>query len=821
MNPTWRVGKLLAAAAVLTLLLASLSPARWAARADEPYARSRDYDLQDIRTHLWFNVGKREIRGEVIARVVTLRDKVSSLAFDSVDLKIDSVTVDGRAVTFSTPPKKLIISLEHPAARGERHEILIRYGGQPKKGLYFILPDKNYPQQPAEVWTQGEAEDTRDYIPLYDYPNDRMTSEMLLTVPPKWTTISNGRLLGVKDEPDGTKTWDWKQSEPLSSYLISAIAGEFVERDDTWRGVTLRYVVPRGDDGSIEPTFARTKEMLELFSSTLQVPYPWTQYAQTSVHDFVEGGMENTSATTLSVRDLVDPKLLPELRIGDDVTISHEMAHQWFGDLVTCKDWANLWLNEGFATYMEHYWLEQHYGPDEAAYEFWIDERSWLAQKRIYGVPIVTRDFSDSTQYEGNIYTKGSWVLHMLREKLGDDDFFGGLHHYLVTNRGQNVVTADLVKSIEQTTGTNVDKFFLQWIYRAGAPQFDVSYSWDPAAHQIHLDVKQTQKVDGLVGLFDVPIEVEIATANSRVTYPVEVSAATQSFTFPAESAPQMVIFDKGDRILKSINFKKDPPLLVYQLQKAESVSDRADAAVALGGAGRGVPEAVEALGLAATQDPFWGVRVEALRALGRMGGPDAEKQVLLALGDREPWVREIAARSLQNFTDDPALGPKLTTLASSDVAYRVREAALGSIGQLKAPNAFDFLAAAVHSDSPHDMLRNAALGGLGALGDERAVPILREWAALGKPTSTRQEAIEAIARMDKTDKTITRELVSYLNDAHFDVRLAAELALGARGDTDAIAPLEELLKNSEIAEDEGQYIQRVLSILKTEGAPK
>ncbi len=172
---------------------------------------------------------------------------------------IESVTLDGRPAKFSVTPTNLVVTLERPATRGERHVILIHYHGQPKKGLYFVLPDKNYPQQPKEIWTQGEAEDTRYYIPLYDYPNDRTTSEMLVTVPAAWITISNGRLVGVKDETDGTKTWDWKQSETLSTYLISMVAGEFVERDDSWHGIPLRYVVPRGEESTIEPTFERTK----------------------------------------------------------------------------------------------------------------------------------------------------------------------------------------------------------------------------------------------------------------------------------------------------------------------------------------------------------------------------------------------------------------------------------------------------------------------------------------------------------------------------------------------------------------------------------
>ncbi len=323
--------------------------------------------------------------------------------------------------------------------------------------------------------------------------------------------------------------------------------------------------------------------------------------------------MENTSATTLSVRDLVNPKLLAEQRIGDDTVISHEMAHQWFGDLVTCKDWANLWLNEGFATFFEHYWIEQHYSEGDAAYEFWNEQRGWFAQKTLFPVPITTRDFDDSIKYEGNVYDKAGWVVRMLREKLGDEEFFRALHNYLVTNRGQNVVSADLQKAVEQSTSTNVDQFFHQWIYGAGAPEFQVSYAYDSDEHEVKMDVKQMQKVEGAVGIFDVPVEVEIATAKGRKTFPIESNGADQTFTFPVDGAPRMVIFDKGDTILKSVDFTKDTALLIYQLQNAEMVTDRADAAVALGGAGAD-PNAVAALGNAAQHDPFWGVRVETLR---------------------------------------------------------------------------------------------------------------------------------------------------------------------------------------------------------------
>jgi aminopeptidase N len=784
-----------------------------AARADEPYARTKDYALQNLRTHLWFDLDRRSIRGEADESVSTVRDDVPQIKLDSVGLAIQAVTVDGKAAKFTTTPDQLLVSLDHPARRGEQHEIFIRYEGRPKKGLYFILPDEKYPRQPQEIWTQGEAEDTRNYIPIYDYPNNRLTSEMILTVPGSWITISNGKLVGVKDEPDGAKTWDWKQTEPLSSYLISAIAGDFVEKTDQWRGLPLRYVVPRGQEYKIDASFSGTREMLDLFASKLDIPYPWAQYAQTFVDDFVEGGMENTSATTLTVRELVNPALESENHRGADFVESHELAHQWFGDLVTTKDWANLWLNEGFATYFEHVWTERHYGADDAAYEFWQEQSQWFAQKRLYPVPIVDRNFKDSDEYAGNVYTKAGWVLKMLRDRLGEADFFRALHAYLQNNRGQNVVTADLEKSIEQATSVNTDKFFHQWIYRAGAPQFQVSYSYDATARQVKLDVNQTQKVEGLVGLFDVPVDIEIATAGSARTFPIQVNQAAQSFTFPADGAPLMVLFDQGDKILKSVEFKKTPAELMYQLSRATSVADRADAAVALGNI-KDNPQVVTALGEAAQHDPFWGVRSEALRALGKIGGSQAERSVFAALRDEKSWVREAAVQQLGNFKEDASLSSKLELLASSEKAYRVRAAALSALADIKSPAAYDTLVAAVKTDSPDSVIRDAALRGLGRLGDDRAVPLLLEWSAPGKDRHTRQVSMMAVGRLDKKNKEITRTLVSYLHEPYFDISFWGLFAIGARGDADAIPPLEEMLKSDDTTANQKTMIESQLETL-------
>jgi aminopeptidase N len=799
---------------VMALLLAFGTVAGPWARADEPFARSRDYDLQNARIELRFDVEQRRVMGQVTHTLTTLKEGLRELDFDSVGLTILSAKVDGKDAHFSTDSTKLHVDLERASKAGEKHEVAIRYQGSPKKGLHFILPNKSYSAQPKEIWTQGEAEETRYYIPIYDYPNDKTTTEMIVTVPREWVTVSNGKLESVAEAGQGMKTWTWRQSQPISTYLISLVAGEFDESKKNWHNIPVDYRVPRGEAERIEPTFARTPEMLSFFSERLGVLYPWEKYDQTAVDQFTLGGMENASATTLTARSLLHPMLAHESLEGADGLISHEMSHQWFGDLVTTKDWANLWLNEGFATFMATLWEEHHYGADNAAYARWRAQGAWFRQRRLFDVPIVTHEFSNSMQYAGNIYGKAGLVLQMLREKLGDDAFFHALQHYLEANRLQNVATADLVKAIEESTHVDVDRFFEEWIYGGGAPRFSVSTIYDASAKQVHMEVKQTQEVRGHVGLFEVPVEVAVTTAAGTKSFPITLSKAEETFSFEAESEPLLVLFDKGDKILKSVEFHKTPAEWIYQLQRAEDVPDRADAAVALGDM-KGNDAAIAALGEAAAHDHFWGVRVQALTALGKIGGTEAEKGVLAGLSDAEPWVREVAVEQLGKFSADSGLGARLAEIAGKDNAYRVRAAALMSLGQRKSEGAMGTLEGAAKTDSPDDVIRRAALRAMGALGDDKAAPQLLDWVEPGKPMRLRTAAIDSLGKVAKKDEAVESRLIALLNDPDFDIRLATVYALGERGDPAAIEPLETLRNSGDIPSGGGLVIEQQIARIK------
>jgi len=791
--------------------------------ADEPYARNRDYDLEHSRIALRFDLDQKKVMGDVTHTLTILHDATSKIVFDSAGLTIHSATLNKSAAKFEIKDDKLIIPLTAAAHAGEKFEITIRYEGKPTKGLYFILPDKDYPDRPKQVWTQGESEDTRYYLPTYDYPNDRLTTETILTVPASWITVANGKLINVSDAANGMKTWTWKESVPSSTYLFTVVAGEFEEIKDSWRGIPVTYYAPKGRGDRLSINYSRTPQMIELFSAKLGVNYPWEKYAQAMVDDFVAGGMENSSATTNTSNSLQHPKLAPEFITGEDGLISHELGHQWFGDLVTCKDWGDIWLNEGFATFMEFVWTESHFGKDQADYERWQSAHQWFEEANLYSKPTVRHDFNDSGEFDGNAYTKGGWVLYMLRHQLGEDAFYYGLKHYLEVNRGKNVVTADLARAMEEATHTNVDQFFNQWLYGAGAPKFDLSYRYDEAKHEVALTVKQTQRVEGRVGLFHIPTEVEITTASGPKLFPITVSQDkdTAIFTFPADSAPLMVLFDKGGHVLKSTEFHKEKREWLYQLKNASDLADRADAISGLAKL-KGDDEVVAALNNALLNDKAWGIRANAAGALGQLGGSTASKQLLEALNTaKEPWVRNRIVSSLANFKDAPAIVTKLHSIAADDSSYRARAAALQALGRLKAPNALATLDAAVAADSPDGFLRNAALRSMGPLGDDKAVPLLLQWSAPGKPMDSRNAAISSLARLQKDNKDITNQIASYLIEAHFSIRMASIFALGARGDASAIPALEALLKSADLSIEMAPMIKRQIASLKAPAGEK
>jgi HEAT repeat protein len=280
------------------------------------------------------------------------------------------------------------------------------------------------------------------------------------------------------------------------------------------------------------------------------------------------------------------------------------------------------------------------------------------------------------------------------------------------------------------------------------------------------------------------------------------------------------VLFDKGDKILKSVDFQKTAEEWSRQLRTASSVPDRADAAVALG-TFKDNDAAVNTLGDVALHDKFWGVREEALRSLGRINSPAARKQELAGLSNEQPWVRVVAIEQLGKDRGDDEVIKRLQNVFKDDKAYTVRAAALQSLALDKASNLQAILEKTLTISSPGDVLRGAALRAMGSLGDDAVVPSLLEWSAPGKPAELRGIAIGALGRVDLKNHDITAKLISYLNESSFDIRFATIFALGRRGDPTAIEPLEALLKTGELSIGVPHALENLIDQLKTKSAPQ
>ena len=550
--------------------------------------RGRLLDIQHLALELEVDPGARTVAGRVTLRSAVIAPTCAGSELDSVELQIDKVAVDGTEARFRHDGKRLRIELADAPAIGAALTIAVDYRGAPRRGLYFIAPEEAYPDKPVQAWTQGQDEDSRYWFPCVDLPNEKATSELTVTVPAHLFALSNGVL--VSDDTDGERrTLHWRLDVPHSCYLVTLAVGDFAAIETRWRDVPVVYYVERGKEAACERTLARTPQMLELFSRLFGVAYPYPRYAQVFVADFIFGGMENTTATTLTDTVLMDERSALDYDI--DALVAHELAHQWFGDLVTCRDWGEGWLNEGFATYAEYLWREHHEGRDAADLELeeWA-EMYFGEDSGRYRRTIATKLYDEPIDvFDHHLYEKGGRVLHMLRDVLGDDAFWRALAYYLGKHRHGVVESRDLARAVEEATGRNVDWFFSQWVIDgAGHPELDVAVRWDADRKLATITVEQRQKVDPRTPLFRIPTRVRFRLGDRDVDVPLEIVDRKHVFHLPLEAEPSQAIFDPGRITLATVKTDKPEPVWIAELARATLGTDRATAAQAL--AKRGGP---------------------------------------------------------------------------------------------------------------------------------------------------------------------------------------------------------------------------------------
>ena len=772
------------------------------------YERDRPFRIEHLALDLTLDLDAKGIVGHARLVVSRVSRKETILALDAVAFEISKVEITpaggrGQAAKYSYDDEKLRVEIPREL---DRFDVVVTYRATPKRGLYFLAPDQHVQDRPRQVWSQCQDEDARAWFPCHDKPHIKQTSELRVNAPKGWYVLSNGALVDRHEDASGV-TFHWKQAEPHSSYLITLVAGEFSELVAPQKtDVPVTYLVPKGREDDGFRAFARTPEMIALFEKKTGQKFPWAKYAQIVVSDFIFGGMENTSATTMYEHILLDPRAA--IDVDMDGIVAHELAHQWFGDYVTCRDWSEAWLNEGWATYMELVWKEegtnatlvplaahQDFGRDEYDYAIKGELDIYLAEDSShYRRPIVCRDYEAPIElFDRHLYQKGGLVLHHLRRTVGDEAFWRGVQSYLKRHALGIVESRDFQRALEEASGRSLDRAFDLYVHGAGHPDFEVSVEHEPAEgaapSQVVVTIKQTQKLDEATRLYEGPVTIEIleggdakdgGTTRREI---VQMRDAQDAFVLPTRGRPTYVCVDPDGDLLATFELKVPGDLLRGQLARGSSARVRWTAAIALGK--RDEAKTIDALATAlAKEDEFWGVRAEAAEALGAIRGDRAIEALSRACAAKDAKVRRAVVRALGKFKNTQAVDA-VRPLALSDESWLVSADAARALGETRQAAAYDTLVELLDRRAWNDAVRVGACDGLAALRDDRAVPHLATRTAYGHPSPGRRASLVSLARIDTSRKT--RELIEErLDDVDVFVRATAVRALELLGDPKA-----------------------------------
>ncbi|MBP6686890.1 MAG: M1 family metallopeptidase [Lacibacter sp.] len=550
----------------------------------------KTHALTHTKLEAGFDIPNAQMKGNVWLTLKPYFYPSNTLILDAKGMEIKEIAVQKGAarikLKYEYDGLLLKITLDKTYKGGESYTVYIQYVAKPNefktagsaaitdaKGLYFINPKGEEKDKPTQFWTQGETEATSVWCPTIDKTNQKTTQEFYLTVPAKWVTLSNGKLMSQKPTSNGTRTDYWKMDQPNSPYLFFMGAGDFAVIKESWKGKEVSYYVDKEYASVAKKIFGNTPEMMTYFSKITGVEYPWIKYAQMVGRDYVSGAMENTTATLHQESAQQDARELVDGNAWEG-TIAHELFHHWFGDYVTSESWSNLTLNESFANYSEYLWDEYKYSKDKA------DATHFTAMQGYLGSNSERKDLvrfyygDKEDMFDAVSYNKGGRILHMLRNYIGDSAFFKSLNLYLTTNKYKSAEAHQLRLAFEEITGKDLNWFFNQWYFGAGHPVLDITYGYDEAGKKVNVIVKQTQKEK----LFQLPVAIDIYNGSSKIRHSVWVKNAVDTFSFAVAGKPELVNFD-GDKVLLAV--KKENKTIdeyIHQYKYAGLYLDRREA---------------------------------------------------------------------------------------------------------------------------------------------------------------------------------------------------------------------------------------------------
>jgi aminopeptidase N len=726
---------------------------------------SRDILLTHVYLDLDVRLEEKKLAGRAKITFSSIKKELQSIFLDCCELKIEQVTSEsGEALKFRQNDRGVKIYLAESVGRDRSSTINLDYRVEsPRLGLYFTGPDEHYPDKYWQVWSQGQDEDNKYWFPCVDHPREKVTSEIRVTVDKPYVVVSNGVLKDRHEDGDGRLVYHWSMENPHSIYLISLVIGAFNELSDCFEDIPLSFYVPEGKEEEGQRSFEKTADIIKFFSEKTGIRYPYPQYSQVIAQDFIFGGMENTTATTLTEMTLHDERA--HLDFTSEHLVAHELAHQWFGDLITSKSWSHSWLHEGFATYFDLLYTEHSEGEEEFYYRLLENRETYFEEHESkYKRSIVTNVYSQPIDlFDMHLYPGSAARLHMLRRLLGEEEWWEIINLFLKKHRDSVVETVDFSRCIEEVTGDNYDWFFDQWFFKPGFPSLECSFEYQDKEKTLVFHSKQNQDGEKGQPVFRFPLVVRLVdNQGGKQDIQLQVEEEEHHFYIAIDQEPSVVLVDPEDTLLKRMKWKVDSGKLCNQLKEAENVLKRIEAAVELSKVGS--REAVAALEEAMHQDSFWGVSARAAKALGEIRTEKAMKALIGGLQISHPKARRAVVKALGNFKEEQAY-EALKPLAEQDPSYFVEAEAIYAIARTKGEGAFAVLESGLAKNSFNEIIRCKALEGFAELDDDQALPILYEHSRYGKAEMVRAQALRTLGKMGKS-RPHNREILEKIGDA-------------------------------------------------------
>ncbi len=761
--------------------------------AERQYAPDRKADILHVTIDVTPDFKTQTVAGTTIIKFKPIAKPLTELRLDAIDLDVSLVTSSSRIEGYSVTDEAITITFDPPIQPEVEANVKVSYEAEPKRGLYFRTPEMGYKEEDTHLFTQGESHQAPFWYPNYDYPNESSTSEVICRVPVDMTVLSNGRLVSEEiDSETGLKAVRWLQDKPHVNYLVALVAGKLKKIESSYKDIPLAFYTPASQIGQAENSFKDTADMMEFFEKEIGVPYPWDKYYQAVVLDFVAGGMENTTLTILTDGTLFT-SATENIRSSQSL-VAHELVHQWFGDYVTCKDWSHLWLNEGFATYYEDLYDGYKNGRDSMLYGLYRSARSVLSERPIHK-PIVHKSYTSAgEQFDYRSYSKGGWVLHMLRAELGEDMFRKCVKTYLERHALSSVVTEDFRSVIEELSGRSFDRFFDQWIYHGRHPDLKISYNWSEKDKLAKISVEQTHEVNNNVMLFHFRTKARFVIDDESIDREIFIDSKQHDFYFSLPKEPDIVRFDPDYGLLATIKFEKPTAMLYEQLENKDDVIGRLRAIDAL--KKKKDKKTVTKLMDVLKNDEFYGVRIWASSALRQIHTKEAFEALGDSLDQEDARVRRQVVRDVSSFYRPETL-ELIKRALKTEKNPAILETAIRNLGLYHHKSTRRLLLKYLKSRSYRNELASAAIEAIRMLDEPFFIGPLQR--TLSERESEFQswgftrglDTLAHIAR-NEDDKTKVRNfLAGYVNHPKERIHTGAIRALGTLGDPKAIPIVE------------------------------